>query len=135
MTLSIQDVRDYLMDSRSENTLLGDIDFQDGNIRLAMRLAAAAFNELPPLALHVSASALPLADWTIQAVQEQLYRMRLNQLERNAVQLQGGNVMFDEDSLRIQNMREALRRVADWRSAATVFKRRQDVANIWGEVG
>jgi len=133
MLLTHDDVREYLVDTCAEdNELLDDIDFTPSQIKLAMKMAANAFNELPPFTLVVEGHNMPCSEWAMLAVQEQLYRMRLNQLERNAFQYQAGNTSFDEDSTRITNLKAALQRIADWRSAARSLKVARNVSNSYG---
>lgn len=131
--LTSEDVRTYLVDSSPEdNELLDDIDFTPGQIQLAMRMAAAAFNEIRPHVRVVQANTLPLSEWAMTAVQEQLYRMRLNQLERNAITLEAGNTGFDEDGTRIRNMNTALQRMSNWRQAAFTLKQSANVSDSYG---
>ncbi len=133
MVLTHGDVREYLVDrGPADNDLLEDIDFSDGQIKLAIRLACAEFNDLTPLTLAVTPDTIPLAAWSLEAVQEQLYQIRLNQLERNHFELQAGNTGFDSDGARIANLRAALQRLGRWRETAVKLKRRQDAANTWG---
>ena len=65
------------------------------------------------------------------AVQEQLYRMRLNQLERNAISLEAGNTGYDEDNTRIKNMNNALQRIAGWRQSAFTIKQKSNASDIY----
>lgn len=130
--LTPDDIRTYLVDSSpADNELLDDLDFKDGQIKLAMRMMAAAFNEIPPYTMQVDALRMPLREWAMMGVQEQLYRMRLNQLERNAFQLQAGNTGFDEDATRISNLRAALDRVAGWRKLAAAEKITVNITNTY----
>lgn len=135
--LTPSDVRTWLVDETpQDNELLQDIDFSEGQIRLAMKLAASAFNDMEPRILFVEQNKLPLAEWSICAVQEQLYRMRLNQLERNAVVYQAGNVGFDEDNARITNLRDALGRISEgWRTTARAMKMRRNLSECYGDLG
>ena len=46
--LTLQDVRDFLRDSKDNNHLLDDIENPDAIIRLSMDLAISDFNSMPP---------------------------------------------------------------------------------------
>lgn len=132
--LKAEDVRAVLVDTRPEdNDLLEGLDFSDTQISMAMRLAVTAINDLGSRALQVeSASKIPFAEWTILAVQEQLYKMRLNQLERNAIQYQAGNTSFDEDNIRIKYLRSALAQIGqEWRRTAILLKHRANMSNVY----
>lgn len=134
--LTTEDVRTYLVDSSpDDNELLDDIDFTDRQITLAMRMAAASFNEITPHVLSVDGNRLPLAEWAMSAVQEQLYRMRLNQLERNAVVYEAGNTGFDEDNERIRNLRASLDRLVGWKKQAQSIKLTHNTSMGYGDLG
>ena len=134
--LTADDLRVYLVDeTAADNELLDAQDFKPSQITMAMKMAAAAFNDIEPRILGVTSDTLPFTEWAMLAVQEQLFRMRLNQLQRNAVEYQAGNTAYDEDNARIKNMQEALGRIGHWRTDANRLKVRWNNYDAYGDIG
>lgn len=121
--------------SKADNPLKGDKYWTDADILVAMELAAAAANDLPPYVGCVfDGSNLPAVEWAYHAIQEKLYESTIARMERNAFVYRAGNTTYDEDQEQISLLNKALVRLVQWRSSLLSQKRTMNSRNFYGEI-
>jgi hypothetical protein len=132
--ITVKKVRDFLQDrSKHDNPLKGDIFWEDHDVLVAMEVAAAAYNDLPPYHpdMMLDGSSLPATEWAYLAVQEALYQTTIARLKRNAFVYKAGGNTYDEDQEQIALFEKDLGRLVQWRSNASSQKRSRNFKDFY----
>ncbi len=136
--MTIQDVRDWLLDrSAADNLLDCDLTFTDPEIVAAMRSAAREFNSIPPYIQNVSADCLPMdTNLFLDAVVYFLYNSKIANWARNAVTFEAGGVKASPDEDRMKRL-IPLRDMhyERFRETAGTIKHYNNLRQSWGVVG
>ena len=128
MAVTVDKVRFWISDrSPDDNLLLGDLEFRDEEITLAMEHAAREYNSIPPVSWRVDPRCLPDdTNLFYEATAEILYRHLLHRLMRNQFQYQAGNVQVDDVGAKIKGLQELLKMIGGWRQTAQSIKLKND---------
>lgn len=137
MAVTVKTMRFWVADrTPDDNPLVGDLEFSDDDIVMAMQHAAREFNSIPPLAYRVDPARMPDdTNLFYEATAEILYRHKLHSLLRNDFKYQGGNVTVDETGSRIKGMQDLLKMVSGWRETAKELKLRIDTSRYYAQLG
>lgn len=92
--LTIQDVRNHINDDPDSNYLIGEEEFTEEQIKLAIELAFKSFNETPPILTGYNENNLPgyLKDTILLGVLARLYRGAALSQERNRLAYSDGGI-------------------------------------------
>ncbi len=92
--LTIQDVRTHLRDDPDTNFLIGEEEFSEKQIKLAIDLTFQAFNEAPPILTGFNEGNLPeiLRDVILVGVLSKIYRGKALEQERNRLAYSDGGI-------------------------------------------
>lgn len=136
MSISIGDIREYVMDrSADDNPLIDDMEFSDEEIERAMKMATRAYNSFPPVG-HLINYEDGLPDDTnifFAATAEYLYRALSSRLRRSDFEYKGGNVTVDEYSRKIAHLQLMIREERDaWQTEASYLKKTRNVRGFYG---
>ncbi len=115
---TLQEVRMMLMDSsRSENTLLQDVEFKDEQILLALTKPVEAWNEaLPPIKTFTTRN-FPWRGAWMDGVCGQLHMIMANHYRRNRLKHSAGGVTIDDKNKEAEYLQEGQRlwqKYIDW---------------------
>lgn len=135
--ITLEDVRQYLMDRTAEDNLDGDLAFSDQEIETAMKAAAREYNGIDPLTDYVEPSCLPArTNMFFDGILTHLYIMARGRDMRNDVMYQAGGVASSETQARIghyNRLIEEHRRA--FRTTAQKIKGTRNISRGYGAIG
>lgn len=121
MTLTEQDVRDFVQDrDQADNDGL-DLSFSPDDIKKAMIRAAREYNSVPPLFIRMECTGCLPGDTNLflDATAEQLYISELSRLTRSDIEYNAGGVVTSIDRTRIEHLKGLIKMHAErWRPIA-----------------
>jgi hypothetical protein len=138
VSLTIQNVRDYILDrSVEDNALELDLAFSDAEVRDAFKRAAREYNSIPPFVGHADPEALPDdTNLFLDATVQQLYISRLSRLQRNDMDYTAGGVTVDLEKRQIAHLKEMVQFHRDrFRETARAVKVSINLRRAYGKVG
>ncbi len=138
MSLTIADVRQYILDRSAEDNALDlDLAFSDDEIRYAFKRAAREYNSIPPYIGQVDPSDLPDDTNTfLDATVMQLYISRLSKLQRNDIDYKAGGMSVELEKRQIAHMQDMIKFHRDrFLEAARAKKVHLNLRRAFGRVG
>ena len=132
-----EDVRRFVGDMEAHD-LLGGFAFSPDDIRQAMQLAVAEFNELPPSLdgnqiFYVDN--IPFMNMFLEGIASKLYRAKIHQLSHELLNYQVGSVQYTDKETRMKAY-TAMEKDANarFREEALSLKRRMNLENGYDSV-
>jgi hypothetical protein len=128
-------VRDSIKDTSPEdNPVTGDLEFTEGEILHAMKLAVLDIRDVLPSGLgNFDFNCLPLTKYTLHAVVANLYQTMADKLARRLVSMKGSGLEVNTTEAKMSYyLRESEKRYAEFYRTAQDKKVEANLQDAWG---
>lgn len=133
MSLTIEDVRQYLVDRVEDNFLLDEEEMSSERIQKAIKFTVAKFNETPVLTSY-SPDTFPFISMLLDGVCAWLYRGQAAHASRNDLAYSTSGVTVDDTGNAAEYSAFAQQFEADFQNKARQIKNQINLEQGWGSV-
>lgn len=132
---TIQEIRIALRDSGLENSLLGDVEFDDTEILHALARPLRQWNETPPPIAYYDSRSFPYHEHWLKATMALLMRSAAYWYERNRLATSAGGITVDDRNKMQSYMLMAQGIYKEWEQFIIDKKVSINVARCYGSIG